>query len=1013
MKKILIKTSLAVLIFSPSVVFSEEAEFWDANTVTISSGVAISDINASEKTLFEDDTLPQDNIGGAKKFNVNLGAVESTITKNDKGLVEITDSSGNATWGSTYDYQDPRGKDATAEAYKLEYKAYVMDDNLTSKRARATDMKKRAQAETSRRGNTVKETRQLMLSKKNPLSEGPGIMHRQMQESPLLADDETGLRERDQNITKIYNNVDLTISSSQRERIIDANIGVISELYNGGLDAIITEMTNRLASATIKCIISRELTPSFYCPIASKAAARFPGSLAGTVTGASRNLDIAAVKRDCDAYCHTEPGDLSCIGINVPGVPTSDVSIGGPFTLFPESGTYPKEANFTGHEKMPIEKIVFEVEFPTPSSLTDEEWATKLKATPLHFMYSITDSVTDETNYAPAVIADKAKITVNSALLRYTVPVDRIIHNGKIEFWRPFFTTIMGEEYKFSDTKTEYTDYGISLRVKNLKISYASNEFHYCMAKQMVYTQSQCEGGVVQGVASGDSQFNYLCKNSSTKIGPEPDFGGFYSSESCEAACIEYKPCVATYSHYNSYGTPENLLKSEVKCLDSDSNLDGNGNSNCSDDVCKAFFTESDEDLRPINEYLVANDDTFIYTIRNSVLTDHARPKINLSEELQTNPDFDQIFIDEEKDASFLYMIKNITYNRNKYLLGTESPANLGFIISGDGDHKGIHFLLKPNSEDYNDGVKKLYAVLVTEHQYHPIAGSFTSNNQTLSTTQSLVIKDITYAIKTSEDLIDSWQVFRVKNAAMIRNEVTETQTKEDGTTELVQNYEWGENEPYLKDNWVSYDSSTDNFLTISENSTAPSFKSMEFDALKDYFKIDLTSWIEHDIQGTPGMIIRNQLAINHNTDIKRIYNEPMFNHEGRSYSTNYWMYLTYSDVDLSYKELLTKLETAEYVDKIKVGTSLWTGYELTNSQKYTSNRIKYDGEINNGINTLKKGSLSSISIGTDWEPSVIEKGKRVFKFIFLFDEADSDIFDYSSYVTSSATTAAIGAVTP
>jgi len=1002
------KNLFFVSLLLATFLYADSDRFYDTNTVDVVDGVAVNvDPTDRNRSLIGEDTLPDTDFETGIHYSNRLGSVQTTVSKDDSGNIVFTDENGNAAY-DTWDYENPKRNDPEAATFKAEFDAYVLDDNITHKRDNFGDLQVKSQSEAMRRGNTVKEDREVMLSKRNPLTTGPQFQARSMQKDPKLAG--TNMESQDENMSVFYgSHVTLNVRDMQRDRIKEANLGAITEFYSLGLDGMIREMTSRLKASKVKCVLSRDLTPTFYCPISGKDGLRFPGS-----GGDQRNLNVAKVRNDCDTYCHTEPGILTCLDQAIPGLSGTDLNIPSPtIQVFPEIGTYPQVINFSANSKMPVKEITFKIKFPAPADFeqnqtlpanaTSEEtavynnkvseaWENQLEKTPIMFKYSVLTRDPNALEFGYKMVADRSNVVVNSSQINVKLPIGQILQDVVIKIYKPYFTPKAGMAYAFAEEKLMYEGTGSRVEAYDYHAEYQSDKLYYCMARQIVYTPAQCSGGEVKAVVSGDAQFNYLCSSDEKKIGPEPDFGGFYDIQSCENACIEIKPCVASYSHYSAYGTEDTYLRSSASCLDDPDNT------SCSDAVCEAMFRKTDSELRPITEYLIANDDTYIYTIRNSVLTEHARPKVDIGAELAANPDFEQLAINEEKDPAFLYMLENLTYNRNEYLIGADSPANVAYQITGKNDRTGIFGLIKPNSFDYNDGTKKLYAVMVTEHMYHPIAGVYTSGSAGIaSVNENLLVKDITYSIKKNTNSLDSWEVFRRKEHAYIRIQETNAVVQEDGSIKYETKFVWVANEPYLKDNHAKYISATNTWLAVSKNAMAPSFTSQVFSATEDYFRYTMTTWIQRDLRHTPGLLIRDQVKISHDTDIEKLYNTPTFSHAHSSNPTNYYFFLTYSSTPLSYENLINKVEGSLASD-IKVGSSKWGLYEMTNPNKYRSGMIKYDGEINNNIYVLKKGSPGSETISVNWEPSVKEKGKKVFKFIFLFDETETDVFDLSSY---------------
>jgi len=403
-----------------------------------------------------------------------------------------------------------------------------------------------------------------------------------------------------------------------------------------------------------------------------------------------------------------------------------------------------------------------------------------------------------------------------------------------------------------------------------------------------------------------------------------------------------------------------------------------------------------------------------------------------------TAGEYDEVFRTEEKDAAYINMIRNNTYNRVKFRIGEESPAKVYYKFTGSMYRKSLSAILKPASFDYTDNNSttatpfNIYAVMIMDHFFEPKYGSWfingnnifisntddtTSNgiDNTISNGTNLNLQetfdmysganyvynevdgvweppkirfmDRTYLVKTGPD-DDNWKTFRRIKNYKFENTFSEIYLDDQGDYRIRTIKEWISVPAYIEDKFEFYMSNTGNFLTYDKDTEiVPAFKTSIFPTSNDFFTYKLSDYLSHTYSSVPGGLIHDQEGINHNTSYKRLYNVPYSSSGNDSYIRNAYFYLLYSDHDLTYSELEEEIEGPDWDTNPKNAFDVkWGVYEIVNYFKF-SNQISGDEELNNGIMLVKKGKPESLTLGVSWEPNVEDKGSKAYKFVFLYDD--------------------------
>jgi len=997
----------------------------DTNTSQLSLD---SDLNTTDNNdMIGEDTLPREDIpAGAETINnfgpeasgesvidshgnrvyvKRLTATENVMLRNDPSNPanadlyteeNIVDGNNSAfsTMSATSDYV----KSDRYKTYREQYEDFYKENNMTVKAAQESRMTATITTENTFTGNSLNEYRGRFLQGVNIAGEAEKTT-RNFRSQRDFGNDE--LNERDENATNLYTTTYRSgVSIADRENVLNTNYGALTKALSSS-DEIAAELKSRISAATIQCQISRNLIPSYKCPIPGLDGLMYPGN---PDLGEIRKVNTAEAKKECNDICWTptdgSAGTLSCVRQTVLDNNDTDIDLNSSVTLYPNWDRNATTFTFETTPIMPVDKIRFNFAIPRPQSISEEDWADFLREAKFKVNYSVL--IKDESEYGdvdmlPFTIVDRETIDLYSENVEFTTLIGRTTSEVIIKIWEPFITPNRLEQYRYEHYFEELENNNTSIQLVGMDADYKSDSYYFCQALQMVDSPQYCVGGDTVLFEAVAGQIYYLCSSDDRKIGPEPLWGAFYDQDSCQAACTVHRDCKPTYRHYTSYGTTEDYLyDARVNCVDDPTNT------SCSDSACEALFASTE---RPNNEIVVQNDDTYVYTIRSKSLTGVARPKIDLSAELAGTVDYQQVFDNEEKDSAYLDMLDNVSFNRVKYHVGDPSPWNLAYKLDSydNGAHSVMNILLKPESTQYDDGnTYYVYAIMRVLSSYSPIAGSWYLDSHLVTAdpdNTNIQWEDYTYLIKNSETNGD-WSVFKKDEFAkflVVRNDMEITDTGDLVERNVI---DWVNMDAYVQNSFATYDESSDLFVSFDKNQLAPSFKQVQFSSTQNYFDFQISDYIQRDITETPGLRIKRQEAINHETDFRKIYQDPLGTNREVSNAKDYVVYLIYSDTRLSYDQLLTRIEGPNYdmpsQKELPINVKE-AAYQLVNEQLFKRDDVEYDGELNNNIHVLKKGSPSNTTVSVDWGPSMSEKGKKAFKFIFLYDDQIENPFEITN----------------
>jgi len=1033
-KYILISTILSSFLFAdtiPTTVSNTVSPVMVDDTsapIDANGNIISTDTNAS---LIGDDTLPDSNIDRGEVISVDLG--DSNI------YVGIDESGNRVVYNADGTIYDPNAEDnetisnytAVQQEYINNYLNGTQDANqtiedLVVQNAEDYKFKQKQITAADQVEGTINERKTYYLSGRSVPGEGQNIVSifntdiNNLEAKRANGEELTDAEIAELNATKFYqSNVSYYKNFDTKKTMAQENTTALSNAYKD-LDTIQTELTAIIKSGKIKCQITRNLMPTYYCPISGKEGLRFPASSVDSL-----KVDMQDVLDRCNEFCVSEPGDYPVIQDKI--IETTEIDTG--FTekeIFPDFELDSENITINTNGLIPLGQISFTVSVPKPEDKTEEEWNEILKIYKPVFKFSMTYTTKNENgDIAVNSLFRRTPLYLSSTEQVFTFPVQVVGLDYNIKIYKPFFYKI-GDDIKFKNE-------GGKIILKNIETKYISDSLWYCSVKQTVQFRNECydpDNNTKQFSING--QDIYVCKDRAHKIGPEPTWGGFYTKEQAEDACIIQEPCLPRYVSSDA-ADATTVYKSTINCVDDPLNKE------CSDDLCEQLFQDQNKTI--LNEYYVELDKKdnvrTRYSIKNGSPTGILRPKINF-DELSNVSDYSKLFESEEKDAAYLAMLNNLTFNRDKYRIGEESPAKTFYNIAGTIDNPILEAKLKPASFDYgSDDDMYVYGVLVMDHFFEPLYGSwyidghniivsdgttqtytnldpYVNNTASVSSTTtvntgtsvlnileptasgtnpvgtelpSVRFMDRTYAIKTGPEN-QNWQVFRRIKNWKFENTYNEAYIDENGEAKIRTKVEWVEIPAYTSDNIEKYDVTLGDYSSYDyQSEKAPYFQTTHFPKDQDFFSFILTNSMTQTYLNVPGGLIRDQEGINHNTSYKRLYNVPFSSKGHDSYIRNATYYLVYGDHKMTYEEILEEIEGQDWkTNPIMPYESKWGVYEVINSFKYNY-RLSGDEELNNGIRMIKKGTPDKLTLSVDWEPKINEKGKKAYKFVFLYND--------------------------
>ena len=823
--------------------------------------------------------------------------------------------------------------------------------------------------------------------------------------------------------------------SKQSPMVVDRNITNIINAYKA-VDIITKEAENRLSNNYIKCYVSRELIPAYYCPLPGMDANTYPDySNVKTVEDLEKAISTSPddAEKTCDNLCKEK---FSCVNYHI--LPSTNIDdSNATYTVFPrENYSNPLKITLNLNHQMALKDISFIVKIEPNLNNFNADFKDKNETFEQYYTAGKPIKIRMDA-YAyykdrPATLLVKNMVisikngTFVKVTLTPNIPMDKLI----LYFKKPYMYENQFLELNSKRAQNLFKKYISAIKIEDLKGEYVSTDLWFCPFKQIVNNQSDCKTPLLE-LKKGSSVIR-ICTDSDHKIGPEYVTGGFFSEKTCEDACIYREKCKPTYRQYkyinNLLGDTNGVYRIKVGCLNTPDNT------RCTDQECKELFL--DPKYRPNEEIVVVNDNKKIYTIRNKMLTGYPRPRINLQGELNANNDSNfsirnNVFITEMKDAAYQNMINNQSYNVIKYKIGTESPRRQAYnLISYGPDKKTLYLELKPDSFKFDDGkTYYLYSVIKVESIYRPEYGVFILGADTApagttidgesgtfhatsyyvdATKHPLVLKDIMYAIKDPSQPT-GWKVFREEYFNQIRvtklklvcydsqgkeyisdynpnqsfTACTEDQvitTVNDTQTKVPKNCcyvtpetRWVDYAGSHIDRNAFYDPNSDSFLTFDANTElAPYYASVKFTSDQPIYKYKILDSLMGTPHEIPGLLFHSQKEKDNGQSFRRVF-QGGWQPVYNALLGNIEVYNFYSDTKLTYQEVLNNLTEENKF------------FDLYNQDKYPR-KIVSDSQFDNNIKLFKLGAPNKLSVQVDIKPKIDEENQKVFKFVFLKD---------------------------
>lgn len=933
------------------------------------------------KSVVGDDDLNQELIEYGIGYEANVGTAYIKKVKDESGRIYYIDIR------TKEEIQNFKEQDLSPEYIDsisgIEGNQPIDPDKRTEKNNAIKSAKEKRKEELINKEYTPKKYENLFLHNLEASGRGSSIVNN-LYLNPENLENEIEAKE-----TQMYmdnfsysqaNNTVQTFKSQENSSKLAAGYKMMEDFQ--------AQLAAKYSDKSIQCYITRDLIPRYFCPMIGREGTEFAGDL---------KTSSGNAQKECRENCRDTK---TCIPYNV--LPNTNIDLGNTLSknLYP---SWNASNNFIKTKKikdiMMIDTMTFDIEV-SPSSEwtgTEEEFEKFLLEKKIKFKYSLIKQ--EETLNNPSeLLIDSEIIEIKSSLMNKKLNISNTTEYLTLLYYKPYIYENKGDaELK----EPEIFKMIGSIDIKNLKGEYKSKDLYFCPFRQLVNTSSECDteaGGQMITLKSG-SQILNICTDQTHKIGPDRKYGGFYTEETCGLNCVEEKDCLPTYRHYSDFNT-DDMFKASVGCVESETNT------GCTKAKCEQLL--ADNSLLPTNEWVTYNDDFKKQTIYNKVIDKTIiRPKFNLGDELSTSPSYNEMFQSEMKDSAYKYMIDNGTFNRITYRIGEESPRKMSYLSQYEGAKQRMLWNLKPASFDIDNNKNyNLYVVIELDQLYQPVAGTFIVDGQRIQAdrdaTNGLQFLDKTYMIKRNSTT-DAWKVFKKTEFTNIKriydvktcvgtgggtatNNDTEVEWKEVGyydnkivpdNCKITLKVIWPET-PFLNIKRTAfYDSTTDTFLTYDANTEiAEKFLTQKFSSDTVINTYNISDYLQLDLELAPGGLIRSQESLDHDIRFRKIYNVNYAGTKLRGWPYNYKIYAFYSKENLTYKKLEEFLIQENAI------------YEKANPHKYATN-IKHDGDINNNIKPFILGNSDKTTINTEIYPYLQEEGQKVFKFMFLYDDAD------------------------
>ena len=735
-------------------------------------------------------------------------------------------------------------------------------------------------------------------------------------------------------------------TTDTEKKLADNNDSKEAQIVKLSRGLVETAFLSQLRQRTIKCFVKRELVPRFYCPI--------PGKEGGAQTGGSVEDDLTRAKERCDSYCKSD--SYPCKEVNTGR--NKNVNLTNRIDMdLTTASEYVQIVNVD--EYLLLKKISYDINVEFQST-TDNNVTFDLNNTRVTIPLRIEYIPQNETKYIQ--YSGSMDLRIESLTNYITLPEIPNAQTIRLRFYQP---RIRATNLNYGSS---VADILTSVNISNFKAQYYDDKFYFCSKNQIITTPSQCLNGEVLEIESGSEQF-LVCSSESRTHGPEPRYGAYYTSDSCNQGCVEERECVETFAHFSGDVSSPAAYKTTVGCVD-----DPQNNSMCSVEACENKFRNHAE--TPIQEVVYDTARNTRMTVAGGVQVNGAkRPKILIDDESDatTKEDYEIVFLNESKDQAYLNMINDRTFNYSNKTLGVGQPQEsacrinknfdrTGILSSGD---ESIYWKLKPNSKDIGNGsAQNLYKIAVTEQVYVPASGMFVENGYLQSKTMSLY-KDYVYSYITPSGL----EPFYIKEYHELYQE---------GNVSAGEPSGWTGNSQHNTKRYISYDVTSDRYMEASSAETAKKDESILFNGNKNYYEYTMVENIKSTFDTLSGGNLHYQEVVDTESSLPiKHYSASEHDEETSGAIINYHLYGIYSSGILSNSDIVNKIENEN--DKYLV-------YRASRGRSNKS-EIKGDGAVNNKIKIFVKGTPDNMTLSADIDPRIKDEGKDVVMFMFTYEE--------------------------
>jgi len=713
---------------------------------------------------------------------------------------------------------------------------------------------------------------------------------------------------------------------------------------------------SQLKQNTVKCFVRRKLVPKYYCPI--------PGLEFGAQTGGNPEDDLGRAKSECDSFCKSQSYPCKSAPSGFSDEDEFSGSVNYNFSSQEYASMEPMVIEFPVNEALEMKNLSYVINLKLKEA--DETLEAEANATSKNVKISIATSIEfkqdEDQDYV--VLMGASNTRLHDGENKIKIPSLPKAKKIRLTFYRPTM------RYSGSLIMKEIDDIVSSVTVKEFKIKYTDNRYHFCTKNQVILTPAQCFNGDMFSVDNETGSF-LICNAETRRRGPELKYGAYYTQDTCESNCKEERECVETMSHYSGSVNSAASFKITVGCVDDPYNT------NCSQELCEKKFRDHSE--MPIKETVYDTKSSQRVTVSAGVQVEgQSRPRISLDKELDASSmsDFDSLFLDETKDQAYKNMISDGTfqYTKNTIIEGQtfESACriekslseNIGY-YSATPQTTSIYWKLKPSSEDINTGtLKYIYIVAATEQMYRPKSGQFKEEG-IMTTSPQYQYRDTLYAYLTPVGV----EPFYIKEYDKVFMQ---------GSTNSEQDEGWVNNSQHYSERYISYDPSGDKMLIASDAERAIAQTTMQFTGSKNYEELIMVSDLKGQFETSLGGKIHSQEIPQNKGSLPIKHYNPSSDIDGENSAIlNYYLYGIYSNTQLTNKEIMTKVQN----NKEK--------YLVYKHSRGRSNKQSIKGDGGSGYKKIKiftKGTPQSMTLSVDMKPRIEDEGKNVILFMFLFE---------------------------